>query len=629
MEKKLAEIWEKRAREFFLSFQDALFVVKDGIILDCNPQAEGLFGLSSQEMKGKRCQDLCSPEEMDTLQDHFARAVAQRGSRFQAPLSKNNGDTFLAEITLTPLALEDDSHLFLVQVRDVSDQRETERRLKESEERLREFVESAPIGIFRTTPEGKVLYANARLLEIFGVDEEDITTVDLRERVYKNPEDRDRFVALMLEKGRVENFQVQVKRRDGAILWVSLYARTVRNEEGNVKYFEGAFLDLTEQKRLEAQIREIHRMEAIGTLVGGIAHEFNNILTGIIGYAELASLKVPPESPLVRDMESIREGARRAAELVRKLAAFGKKTILRTQRANLSRLVKEHLPLIESVLKEGINLDVRLESEMGHVNADPEAVKEILLNLCKNAVDAMPQGGTLTLETHPFEVGPDLTREYPWLEEDRYGALVVRDTGIGIDDKVMPHIFEPFFTTKGIGGGLGLGLSMVYGLVRQHRGAVLVESTPGEGAEFTVLLPPFKEKFDEMEMGEIPSLPGKGRVVLVVEDEDPVRRVIKETLEGKGYKVLEATTGSEALEVFYSMDGKVDLAILDLIMPGMGGKEVGAKIQDLSPHTKTLFISGYTPNSLHPQYRPGEETTFLQKPFTPGELLRLVKKLMD
>ncbi len=631
MDKRVAEVWGKRARDFFLSFKDPLFIVKEGVILECNPQAEALLGMPRQEIRGKKYYELCPSEEsaIATFQTHFQKAAEQGGERFQTVLSKKGGEEFFAEVTLDSITLEDGSHLFLVHVRDITVQKETERRLKESEERLREFVENAPIGIFRTTPDGRILYANPRLLEIFGVKEEDIDSVDIRTRVYKNPEERDRFVALMLEKGRVENFQVQVKRRDGSILWVSIYARTVRDEEGKVKHFEGAFLDLTEQKRLEEQLQEIHRMEAIGTLVGGIAHEFNNILTGIIGYAELASLKVPHDTPIIRDLESIKEGARRAAELVRKLAAFGRKAILRPQKTDLNRLIEEQLTLVKSMVPQDITLEVRLSQSLNPVEVDPEAMKDILFNLCKNAIEAMPNGGILTLETRSYPVSADLTREYPWLEEESYGALIIRDTGTGIDEKVLPHIFEPFFTTKEVGKGMGLGLSMVYGLVKQHRGAVLVSTTPGKGSEFTVLLPLFKGAEGERREPLFPDLPRKGkRVVLVVEDEEPVRKVIKESLEGGGYHVLEATTGAEALKLMGTMEGRVDLAILDLIMPELGGKEVGGKIQEISPHTRILFISGYSPNTLHPKYRPEEGTAFLQKPFTPKELLRRVDELM-
>ena len=233
-------------------------------------------------------------------------------------------------------------------------------------------------------------------------------------------------------------------------------------------------------------------MEAIGTLVGGIAHEFNNILTGIIGYAELASLKVPSDSPVQKDLGNIKEGAKRAAELVRKLAAFGRKTILKIQKTDLNKLVEDHIPTVKGIPPPEIKLEVRLDPLTKPVEIDREAVKEIIISLCKNSIDAMPQGGTLTLETRPFTVEEDLAKTHPWLEKGTYSALVVRDTGTGIEDKVLPHIFEPFFTTKGVGKGPGLGLSMVYGLVKQQRGAILVNSKPGKGAEFTVLFPAFE-----------------------------------------------------------------------------------------------------------------------------------------
>ncbi len=634
MKGKWEKVWGTRARELFVSFGDPLFIVKDGIIQECNPRAARLFNTTCQEINGKGYHELCptGEEAIRIFQPHFQKAKEEGGDRFQTVLCKKNGEKFFAEVTIHSMSQEKGAPLFLVHIRDITQQKETERRLKESEETLREFVENAPIGIFRTTPDGKVLYSNARLLDIFGVGEKDLEKVNLGENVYKNPEDQDRLVALLLEKGRVENFQVQMKKRDGSTLWVSIYARAVKDEDGNIKYFEGAFLDITEEKRLEAQLQEIHRTEAIGTLVGGIAHEFNNILTGIIGYAELASLKVSSDHPLLKDLENIKEGARRAAELVRKLAAFGRKTILRIQKTKLNELVMEQIPLVKSLIPKEIDLKISLAPDMEPVGVDPEAVKEIIFNLCKNAIDAMPRGGTLTLETRAFTVDSELAKEYPWLEEETYGALVVKDTGMGIDKKIMPHIFEPFFTTKGIGKGVGLGLSMVYGLVKQHRGAILVKSKPGQGAEFTVLLPIFKAR--ETEGRREAPLPfsfeneKRERVVLLVEDEEPVRKVIKETLEGGGCQVLEASTGLEALEILHKTEKEIDLAILDLILPELGGKEVSYRIKEVSPQTRILFISGYSPGSLHPKYRPEEDTAFLQKPFTPRELLKKVGELM-
>ena len=630
--KEWHRIWGERARKFFLSFRDPLFIVMDEVILECNPQASRLFNIPVQEMKGKGYYELCpSKEEARRLfQPRFERAVKEGGHRFQTLLHKRNGEEIHAEITIHSISLNDGTPLFLVHLRDITLQKKVERKLKETEETLAELVENAPMGIFRTTPEGKVLYANAKLLEIFGVSKQDLERVDLRNKVYKNPEDRDRFVNLLLEKGRVENFQVQVRKRDGSTLWVSLYARTVKDDEGKVKYFEGAFLDITEEKRLEAQLQEIHRMEAIGTLVGGIAHEFNNILTGIIGYAELASIKLTPDHPVVKDLENIKEGARRAADLVRKLAAFGRKTILRLQAVDLKEIIAQQVALLEDIIPPGIDLRLNLDPRTEPVEADPDAVKEMMTNLFKNALDAMPQGGTLTLEVRPFEVGPQLVKEFPWLEEGLYSALVVQDTGVGIDKKVMPHIFEPFFTTKGVGKGTGLGLSMVYGLVKQHRGAVLVESKPKEGSKFTIILPIYRDGGREERIQ--PPLPflqkGHQRTVLLVEDEEPVRKVIKETLEGGGCQVLEASNGKEALEILMDKGDQIDVAILDLILPQVGGKEISHRIREVSPHTRVLFISGYSPESLHPKYRPEEGAIFLHKPFTPQELLNKVGELM-
>ena len=634
MKRKWEEVWGTRAREFFLSFGDALFIVKDGTILDCNPKASDLFGLSCKEMKGKKYYQLCPMEEKakNIFQSHFDEVAREGGKRFQAILSKRNGEKFFAEVTLHSITLKDGSPLFLVHVRDISQQKETERKLKESEETLREFVENAPIGIFRTTPEGKVIYANSKLMEIFGIDkEEDIRKINIREDIYQNPQDRDVLLALTLERERVENFHVHMKRIDGTPLLVSIYARAVRDEGGKIRYLEGAFLDLTEQKRLEEQLREIQRMEAIGTLVGGIAHEFNNILTGIIGYAELASLKIPSDNPALKDLENIEKGSRRAAELVKKLAAFGRRTILNLQRTDLNELVIQHLNIIKEIISDDIDLELNLDPNLAPAEADPEAVREVILSLSKNAAEAMPQGGTLTLETRPVTVGQELAQEYPWLEEATYAAIIVRDTGKGIDEKIMPHIFEPFFTTKGMGKGVGLGLSMVYGLAKQHRGAILVKSQRGKGSEFTFLLPLFQKTETQKEKREIAppfSFSKRERVVLLVEDEGPVRNIIRETLEGGMCKVLETSTGAEALRIVKEKRWKIDFAIVDLILPETSGKEIGAEIQRLSPQTRVLYISGYSPGSLHPRYRPEEGTYFLQKPFTPKELLKKVGELM-
>ncbi|HFB83707.1 MAG TPA: response regulator, partial [Thermodesulfatator sp.] len=399
---------------------------------------------------------------------------------------------------------------------------------------------------------------------------------------------------------------------------------TVRRDEGgNFLYTRGIFRDVSEKRRLEHQLRQAQKMEAVGTLAGGIAHDFNNILTGIIGHLELAMLRLPKDSPVTKDLETIRGQAERAAGLVRQLLAFSRRRMLEFETLDLNQVVREMAGMLSRIIGETISLQLDLAPNLPPIYADRSAIEQIILNLCVNARDAMPQGGVLTLKTRavtdPLRKGPERI------------FLEISDTGTGMEKEVLERIFEPFFTTKDPGKGTGLGLSMVYGLVEQHRGTIQVRSEPGRGSTFTILLPVSSEvALSRAQISyakpRLEQLRGQGRV-LVVEDEAALRTLIREALTEKGYEVILAHSGKEALE--YLSRERVDLIVSDVVMPEIGGRRLYEILRSRGDQTPFLFISGYSLSQLDSQFLGREDIIFLAKPFSLQTFLTLVKEILE
>lgn len=507
--------------------------------------------------------------------------------------------------------------------------RRTNTALRESEERFRTLFHGVPVGLYRSTPDGEVLEANQALVQMLGYP--DIQTLQAANAVslYTVHQDRDAWQVIVERAKSPSGTNVRLRRWDGTVIWAQDNARAVSDESGRVLYYEGSLQDITEQKALEEQLRHSQKMEAVGRLAGGVAHDFNNILTTIRGYVELILRSLKPEDPLCTRLKVIEREAERASTLTRQLLTFGRRQALELTAIDINETVLNLGKLLERTLGESIRLRTLEPGAFSmYVMADGSAIQQIILNLCLNARDAMPAGGELTLSTRAVIFNPAFVTLHPWAEPGHYVVLSVADTGVGMDKQTQERAFEPFFTTKE--RGTGLGLSMVYALVRQHRGFIHLASEPESGTTFEIYLPRILEKPAQQESQPTRGpLARRSETILVAEDEEAVRELLQSILEERGYTVLVASNGREALRVFNSANAAVQLVLLDMVMPEMGGIEVCKELRPRHPDLKFLFMSGYSLDGAKGEFLRDTHAEFIKKPFSSAEITLKVRQVLD
>jgi PAS domain S-box-containing protein len=502
--------------------------------------------------------------------------------------------------------------------------------LRESEARYHSLVDEIPVGLYRTTPDGQVLNVNPALVQMLGFpDREALMTADVGER-YIYPEDRQRWQAILERDGIVRQFEYQARRCDGSALWVRDSARAVRNAAGRTLYYDGIMEDVTRQRHLEDQLRQAQKMEAIGQLAGGVAHDFNNLLTVIQGYCHLLMATLDAQSPYQVDLREIKAAGDQATTLVRQLLAFSRRQVLQPQIVDLNQAVSSIKKMVGRLIGEHIDLALNLSPEIGRVKVDPGQLEQIMMNLVVNARDAMPQGGTLTMETADVDLDDRYAQFHAGVQTGPYVMLAVCDTGCGMDAETQRHIFEPFFTTKEQGKGTGLGLATVYGIVKQSGGYIEVQSQVNRGTTFRIYLPRLTAGADVQRPAATEAvLPGGSETILLVEDEDAVRSLTRTMLVQRGYKVIEAAHGTEALERAARHAGMIHLVITDVVMPGMSGRALVEQLQRRAPGLRVLYMSGYTDEFLSQTSGLNLEVALLRKPFTPESLANKVRKALD
>jgi PAS domain S-box-containing protein len=516
---------------------------------------------------------------------------------------------------------------------DTLQKREVE--LHAAEERYRSMVEAIPALVYAVRPDAafSTTYISPYVETLLGVTPREWIN-DLESWTHRiHPEDRERVLTEW--RRRVSDrgpsaCEYRMTATDGRVLWVRDTRTPARDSEGRVRDIRGFLVDITEQRRVEDQLRQSQKLEAIGRLAGGITHDFNNVLTIITGYSDLLLNRIPADSNLREAVSEINSAGYRAAALTRQLLSFSRKQECQPALIDLNAVATDLEFMLRRLIGEDVELHIAPNATLATVCADRGQIEQVLVNLAANARDAMPAGGLLTIETQNLELDGTFSRLHAGVRPGSYVLLAVTDTGAGMDETTKSHLFEPFFTTKERGRGTGLGLSIVYGIVKQAGGHIWVYSEPGRGSCFKIYIPqvnslapetsappPAEERF------------GGGETVLVVEDEDRVLDLVSQVLWNHGYRVLQAREGAAALALVREFKGTIDLMLTDSVMPYMSGRELARRMTELRPGLRVLYMSGYTEGSVAKSgMLDSEERDFIQKPFSAAALVRKIRSLL-
>jgi PAS domain S-box-containing protein len=626
---------ERRFRAFFEATTAGVVEVSlDARLRRANEAFARMLGYTPEELAGLPVAELAFPEDAGAVLAQYEALAAGQAEGFEADrrYRHRDGSARWARVSAV-LVREADGRPGWVSavVTDVTERREAEELLRASEERFRLLVEGVrDYSILMLDAAGRILTWNAGAERIHGYGAAEI--IGRHFSAFHPPEDvaagRTAGLLSRAAAGRVEDEGWRV-RKDGTRFWAGVVFTAVRDEAGGFRGFAKITRDLTERKRLEDQFRQAQKMEAVGRLAGGVAHDFNNLLTVINGYGQILLEQLPESDPNRELVQQMTHAGERAAGLTAQLLAFSRRTIIEPKVLNLNEVVAQSERLLRRMIGEDIALGTVLAPDLARVKADPTQVEQIVVNLAVNARDAMPHGGKLTIETRNVYLSGHDADNYPELPPGRYVQLAISDTGCGMPEEVRAKAFEPFFTTKEAGKGTGLGLAMVYGAVKTHRGHVDVYSEVGVGTTFKILLPGTDADTPAPRSGELRIAPRGAETVLLVEDEEPVRRMARLALETQGYAVLEAVNGSDAVRVAERYAGAIHILVTDVVMPGIGGRVVAETLRPRHPDLKVLYVSGYTDDAIVRHGIVEATDAFLQKPFTPLSLARKVRAVLD
>jgi signal transduction histidine kinase len=514
----------------------------------------------------------------------------------------------------------------------VTDRERAETDLRFKTALLEAQVNCSHDGLLVVDHQGKKILQNQRLVDLWKIprhiadDVDDSVQVRFVTQRTRNPE---QFVAkvLYLYSHPNETSFDEIELIDGTVL--DRHSNPIVGADGTYYGRIWSFRDITARKQLEEQLRQAQKMEAVGRLAGGIAHEFNNQLGVITGHGDLLVGEMDADDPRRRRLEQIGRAANRLVALTRQLMAFGRQQVLQPRRLDLNAELSEIEPMLKSLLGEGIQLAITFGPDLGSILADQSQIEQVIMNLAANAREAMPRGGRLALETANVDLDAEYASHHPGLRPGPYVMLAVSDSGVGMDEEARGHLFEPFFTTKAVGKGPGLGLAMVHGIVSQSDGYIQVRSEPEKGTTFQVYLPRVEK--EAVASKGAPSPPHRGglETILVVEDEPALMELDSEVLKERGYRVLEADCAAQALEVAAGHPGRIDLLLTDVVMPGQSGGELARRLVSTRPETKVLYMSGYASDSLVQHGISEEAAAFIEKPFAPDALVRKVRAVLD
>jgi PAS domain S-box-containing protein len=603
-------------------------------ILRVNETFATMSGFSKEEAKGKKCYEVFPGPQCHTERCSLKRIMnGEERIEFEAERISKDGRGIPCIVTATPFRSPGGEFIGIVEdFKDITIRKKAETALKRSEEKLNAMLSSINDYMIMIDKGFNIIWANDVSKDTFGkniIGEKCFSVFFERAECCEN---QPCFVAQVFSDSKPHENEMEITTKEGKTLYFHCTANVaLKDKEGNPSGVLVISRDITESKRLERQLLQAQKMEAVGQLAGGIAHDFNNILTAIVGYGHLLQTELGEHSNQeINDyVDYILKSAKRAANLTHALLAFSRTQIINTKPVNINDIIIVLEKLLIRLIGEDIELITNLYKDELIVMADTTQIEQVLMNLATNARDAMPDGGTLIIKTSSANIDEEFSSTYGFGRTGNYAVISVEDTGEGMDEKTKERIFDPFFTTKEVGKGTGLGLAMVYGIVKQHDGFINVYSELGKGTTFKIYLPLIESKIQQEHQIEQLKIKGGNETIFIIEDDFHVRDLTRKILERAGYIVLEAADGQEAVKIFNEQLNNIDLVILDVIMPRKNGKEVYEELKKLKPEIKVLFTSGYTSDIIHRKGIIKENQNFILKPVSPQALLATVRSVLN
>lgn len=633
-----ARLSEERFRKFSEQSLVGIYLIKDGYLTYVNPKFAELFGYSVEEcLDGMHFRDLAHPEDAAMGRDQLRRRITGEASfsRYEMRGQKKDGQIIYLEIYGSIIRNQGEI-LATGTVLDISDRKQTERALKKSEERNRQILHTAMDGFCRTDMTGQLLEVNQAFCQMSGYDESKLLDMNIAElEASDTPEEVASRIRLLAENGS-DRFESRHRRKDGSLLDVEVSLQYRQSDNGGdivsfIRDITGRRRAEIERERLEASLRQAQKLQAVGTLASGVAHEFNNLLLAIMGYSERIFDKADSRQDLASHAAQILKASERGRDLIQNILSFTRSIEPDNRPLNLNAEIHSSKNMLDQLLPRSISIETRLAPDLERVNMDASHLSQVFMNLTTNASHAMPDGGTLIIKTENTSVENMVCFACGERFSGEYVLLSFSDTGHGMDAETIPRIYEPFFSTKDVGSGTGLGLSVVQGLVKSHGGHIACDSEPGVGTTFKIFLPiihadeaaPVAEGFAQ------PAVAGGTETILLVDDEESLRDIAQLYFSEMGYTVRQAGSGEDALDIYRQHKDRIDLVVLDLGMAGIGGHKCLDEILAINPQAKVVIVSGYTTDNQDQQVLSAGAAAFMGKPFKMSKLLEVVRSVLD